>query len=70
MVCVVMAAKRERSSAMEEEATASRPPLSTLDRKTSTVSPDMCCYCFDVLIGHLNGGYSRKTSYYIPNEEL
>ena len=25
---------------------------------------------FDVLIGHLNGGHSHKTSYYIPNEEL
>ena len=46
-----------------------KPPLGTVEKKAATVSPEMCCFCFDVLIGHLNGGYSLKTSYRIPNEE-
>lgn len=46
------------------------PALVAFERRTKIVSPEMCCYCFDVLIGHLNGGHSHKSTYYIPNEEL
>lgn len=62
-----MAAEREK----KEDGVEIGSALVTLERRTQIVSPEMCCYCFDVLIGHLNGSnHSHKTSYYIPNEEL
>ena len=66
----MMDAKRERKDDEALEAGPSLVRSMTEERKNSIVSPEMCCYCFDVLIGHLNGGHSHKTCYYIPNEEL
>ncbi len=63
-------ARKERREPVEAgpASTLAQPVLER--RKNQVVSPEMCCYCFDVLIGHLNGGHSHKTSYCIPNDEL
>lgn len=63
-------AKREKSERVERVSVPSLVQTVLDQSKNRIVSPEMCCYCFDVLIGHLNGGHSHKATYYIPNEEL
>ena len=67
---VMAEARKERREPVEAGPASSLVQTVLERRKNQVVSPEMCCYCFDVLIGHLNGGHSHKTAYYIPNDEL
>lgn len=39
--------------------------------KTKIICPEMCCYCFDILIGYIqNNSYTNSTmKNYFPNDE-
>ena len=46
-------------------ASAERPIMNGVDK---VVTPDMCVYCFDVLIGHLSRAHPPKNPFF-PNDE-
>lgn len=39
-------------------------------RESKVICPEMCCYCFDILIGYFKGnGHSSRMNKYFTNDE-